>query len=58
MVLKLRGLDPKASYRLTSVEGPAVPDRLFTGEELMTVGFRIQLHQGPAAAVVKYSITA
>lgn len=54
--LKLIGLDPKSSYRITSVDGVKELDgKTWTGEELMSAGLPIALHESPAAAVVKYA---
>lgn len=52
--LKLRGLDPKATYRVRAIEGPAVERDSWTGKELMESGLSVTLRDRPAAAVVRY----
>ncbi|HWA82159.1 MAG TPA: alpha-galactosidase [Fimbriimonadaceae bacterium] len=53
--LKLRGLDPKATYIVKVLDGPATLDRAdWTGEELMEVGLPLRSTERPAAAILTY----
>ena len=50
---KLRGLDSKARYAVTSLELPGAQQE-FTGTQLMEKGLRVELLNPPAAAVIIY----
>ncbi|MHB0961021.1 MAG: NPCBM/NEW2 domain-containing protein [Pirellulaceae bacterium] len=50
--LKLRGLDPAASYRLTNIDVPGTT--VMSGRELAEVGLPITIERQPAAVVIKY----
>ena len=50
---KLRGLDSKARYAVTSLELPGAQQE-FTGTQLMEKGLRVELLNPPAAAVITY----
>jgi len=52
--LKLNGLDPKATYRLTVVEGPALQTKEFSGEQLMSMGLPVELKARTECTVIKY----
>jgi alpha-galactosidase len=52
ITLKLRGLDPKARYRITRFD--SAEETTKTGEELQQFGLIIRLPEKPAAAVLKY----
>jgi alpha-galactosidase len=56
--LKLRGLNPKASYAVKVVDAvgsEALSQRSWSGAELMDVGLPVTLKDRPAAAVLTYS---
>ena len=58
--LKLRGLDPKAQYRLKILDGAgsqSLGNKTWSGLELMGEGLPITLKERPAAAVVTYART-
>ena len=50
--VQLRGLEPKARYRLTDVDLPGVTER--SGQELMEEGLAITLPEPASAAVIAY----
>ncbi|HTQ11255.1 MAG TPA: GH36 C-terminal domain-containing protein, partial [Fimbriimonadaceae bacterium] len=53
IVLKLRGLDPVAHYRLVSLDGVAVPSGTFSGQQLMEAGAPVRLASPSQAGVVR-----
>ena len=52
--LKLRGLDPAATYRVTNVDAADHPQDV-TGNELTDVGLDVQIPACPAAQIVTYT---
>ncbi len=54
MSIRLRGLDPKARYRVSVIDGPALDGAEWSGKDLMEAGLPVKLAQSPAAAVIKY----
>ena len=50
--LKLRGLDPKAQYRLTQFDSPSQSE--MTGKELLQKGLPVAIGKTPGVAVIKY----
>jgi alpha-galactosidase len=50
--LKLRGLDPKARYRLTRFDSSEQSEA--TGRELLEKGLRVSIDKVPGEAVIKY----
>lgn len=53
--LKLRGLDPKASYIVKVLDGEALGKTEWSGAELMDHGLPVSLKDRPAAAVITYT---
>ncbi len=54
--LKLRGLDPKATYVVKVVDGAEALDaKQWSGAELMGEGLPVRLRDHPAAAVISYT---
>lgn len=56
LLVKLRGLDSRGSYRLRLIDGPGsenLAGRIWSGAELMR-GLPIRLAQSPSAAVIAY----
>jgi alpha-galactosidase len=54
--LKLRGLDPKATYQITRINGD---ERLeMSGEELLQKGLPVAIAQRPGVALIKYQATS
>jgi len=54
--VKLRGLDPKALYRLTVVDGaPVLDGKEISGRDLMETGVTVELPAAPAALVLRYA---
>lgn len=54
-ILKLRGLDSKATYRFEVIDGAETLSGSWSGAELMQTGLPIKMDHPPAAAVVRYS---
>jgi len=54
--LKLRGLDPKARYRVRNLDAPRA--REFTGRELMDNGLVLAIGQQPGAVIITYQRVA
>ena len=54
--LKLRGLDPKAKYRIARLTGGNEPGQVveMSGEELLQEGLPVSMAERPGAAVIKY----
>ncbi|HLK16593.1 MAG TPA: alpha-galactosidase, partial [Fimbriimonadaceae bacterium] len=53
--VKLRGLDPAASYRIDSIDAAdSYAGRRFTGRELMEEGVEVLISTQPGAAVYRY----
>jgi len=52
ITLKLRGLDPQATYTVTDLDAPA--PKQMTGEELMGKGLEVVISGRPGAAVIAY----
>jgi alpha-galactosidase len=57
--LKLRGLHPKAHYRIEVIDGATLVEATtLTGKDLMQIGVTIKLSARPVAAVLRYSTVA
>jgi alpha-galactosidase len=52
--LKLRGLDPKANYRITRIDRPSQPATEASGEDLLNKGLPLTIDERPGAVIVKY----
>lgn len=52
--LRLRGLAPRARYRFTVIDGPALGSAELTGERLMTDGLPLVLTHRPECTVIRY----
>jgi alpha-galactosidase len=52
--LKLRGLDPKATYKLTRIDIPNGPTSTVSGEEMLTKGLAIAIDERPGVVILKY----
>jgi alpha-galactosidase len=52
ITLKLRGLDPAATYEVTDFDG--APARTLTGKALMTEGLPVRIESAPGAALLTY----
>ncbi len=56
MSFRLRGLDVRAQYRVTVIDGAQVAKTDWSGRELMEDGLPVTLPEAPGAAVVKYEL--
>jgi hypothetical protein len=53
ITVKLRGLDPQMSYRVTDVDNPQAAVTV-SGAELLQKGMAVKLEKTPAAALIRY----
>jgi alpha-galactosidase len=56
--LKLRGLDPKATYEITRIDQPNGPSSTRSGEELLTKGLPISIDERPGVVIYRYRVSS